>query len=335
MDNPQKPIVWTGLDISKDTFDACLLKTNGKMSHKAFENTPKGFARLQTWCQHTAPDAELRFALEATSTYGNGVAEFLVEADYFVSILNPAVVQLFGRSLNMGNKTDPQSAKIIALFAKQTSPTLWKMATPEIKLLQGLVRRRQTLLETRLQEDNRLQTPGHVKAVRTSLQKSLRFLDKEIAALDAQIKTHINNTPSLKADQELLTSIPGIAHLTAVTLLAELPDLSTCANASSLAAYAGLSPSETRSGTSVHKKTHITKRGRPQLRRCLYMPAISACRYNPFVKALYVRLTKRGHSGKSAVVAGMRKLLMLVYGVLKSRQPFDKDWQTCTATSEA
>ena len=314
--------------------------------HKAFDNNPKGFICLQTWCRHTAPDTQWRFALEAASPYGEAVAEFLAEANYFVSVLNPHHVQLFGLSLGAGNKTDPQSAKVIALFAKARSPALWKMARSEVKRLKGLARRRQTLLETRTQELNRLQTPGHVAAVVVSLQNSLQFLNAEIAARDEQIDTPIDNTPSLKADKKLLLRIPGIAERTAITLRAELPDLSACNGAASLAAYAGLAPAENRSGRSVHGKTHITRRGRSELRRftrrgrselrrCLYLPAVTATRYNPLVKALYARSKAWGHSGRAAVVAGMRKLLMLVYGVLKTREPFNAAWPACAPTAEA
>ena len=124
MDTQAQPLVWIGLDISKDTFDACLLKANGKITYKAFENTSKGFARLITWRQHTAPNTQGRFAMEATSAYGDALAEFLADADHLVSVLTPYLVSLFAKSLTLGNKTDLQSAKALALFAKERSPAL-------------------------------------------------------------------------------------------------------------------------------------------------------------------------------------------------------------------
>jgi len=123
-----------------------------------------------------------------------------------------------------------------------------------------------------------------------------------------------------------LTTIPGIGDLTAHILLAEIGDVSTFDNAPQLAAYAGLNPQGHCSGSSVHKKTRISKQGRSELRRCLYMPAVVALSYNPVIRNLSHRMAVRGSLKMEIVVAAMRKLLHIAYGVLKNQLPFDPNY---------
>lgn len=160
--------------------------------------------------------------------------------------------------------------------------------------------------------------------------------------MQQQIREPIDNTPSLKADQELLTRIPGIGEIAAQQILAELPDVSEFASAESAAAFAGLAPAEFRtrqmlrifdSGKSVHKRTRLSKAGNRHLRvharvngQAVYFPAVTAIRHNPLVKALYERLIASGKARMAAGAAAMRKVLMLAFGVLRTRRPFDPNW---------
>jgi hypothetical protein len=172
--------------------------------------------------------------------------------------------------------------------------------------------------------------------VRRSIEETIAFLDQQAASLQQQIREHIDNTPSLKADKELLTSIPGIGEIAAQQILAghmrhmaELPDVSQFQSAES----AGLAPSEFRSGKSVHKHTRLSKAGNRHLRvhacvngQAVYFPAVTAIGHNPLVRALYERLIASGKARMAAIGAAMRKVLMLAFGVLKTRQPFDPNW---------
>jgi transposase len=266
------------------------------------------------------------FALEATGSYGQAVAEFLAQAEQRVSVLNPARVKYGGIAAGQANKTDKADAKTIADYCRLHAPPPWKQALPEVRLLTGLVRRLQSVKEARVQEKNRLQLPGHSEPVRRSIQESIAFLDRQAADLERQITEHIEGTPSLKADKELLTSIPGIGDIAAQQILAELPDVSQFPGAESAAAFAGLAPAEFRSGKSVHKRTRLSKAGSRHLRQAVYFPAVTAIRHNPLVRALYERLVAAGKPRMAAVGAAMRKVLMLAFGVLKTRQPFDPNW---------
>jgi transposase len=313
---------WIGIDIAKLTFDACLLQTQGKPQKKSFPNTTEGFTKMMRWVQHLAPQATYRFCMEATGSYYLALATFLAEGSQWVSVVNPYRTHHAAKAQGAGNKTDAAESAVLADYCRQQNPPLWRRAAPEVRTLVGLLRRLQTLKDTLNQEQNRLGDPGVSPEVVVSLNKSIAFLKEQIADLKSQIETHIKAHPNLKADRELLISIPGIGALTAAWLMAELPDVNVLLSAASAAAYAGLAPCEYTSGTSVKHQTHLSKRGNAILRQALFMPALSAMRCNAAVQAICERLLAKGRPRMVAVGAAMRKLLMIAYGVLKHRKPF-------------
>jgi transposase len=332
---------WLGADISSDKFSACLLlvrKVKDKYKRgnnqteqdretfKTFQNAPAGYAQLLRWIESQAPgllDAKsVHFCMEATGSYSDGLAMFLVEAGQPVSVVNPAWIKHSGLSTGRVNKTDPADGRLSAHYARKERPALWRMAAPEVRTLTAMVRRLQSLTEQLVQEKNRLAVPGLVAPVKRSIQASIRFLDRHIQELEAQVKTHIDQHPGLKQDRDLLLSIPGVGDTLAHWIMAELPDVAAFKAAKSAAAYAGLNPRLHESGTSVHKRARISKAGNRNLRQALYMPALSAIRFNPAVKEIYTRLIAKGMAKKAALCAAMRKLLMIAYGVLKNRQMF-------------
>jgi transposase len=313
---------WIGIDVSKDRLDVCLLRAVGRPQHKPFANAATGWAKMLRWLDHLAPGADRHFALESTGSYSTQVASFLVEAGQRVSVLNPARIKYAALAGGSGNKTDKADAFVIADYCRKEDPPLWRQALPEVQVLVALVRHRDALLEQLVQTKNRLAQPLLARPVQRSLQKVARFLEAEIARVEQQIKSHIDNTPSLREDNARLQSIPGIGEIAAQQILAELPDVNQFASAQSAAAYAGLAPQEYQSGTSVKKRTRLSKRGNARLRCALYLPALSAIRFNPSIKAFYERLLENGKCKMAALGAAMRKLLMIAYGVLKNRQTF-------------
>lgn len=324
----EHPWVWIGLDVSKDTLDVCLLRSTGKSSAKQFSNDASGHTKLLRWAGHLDPDATAHFCLEATGSYSQGVALFLAEAEQLVSVVNPARIRFFGLCQRQGNKTDKADAALIALFCRQEKPEVWRAAAPQVRLLVALMRRLHAVQELLVQEKNRFQAPGQPALVLDSIESSLAFLDSEVKRLQKQIRDHINQNPTLKRDAKLLQSIPGVGELTAWDILAELPDVGQFDSAQCVAAYAGLAPREHRSGTSVRKQTRLSKQGNWRLRKALYFPAVTALTWNPLVKAHYERLREAGKPRMVALAACMRKMLMIVYGVLKHQKPFDPAWQS-------
>lgn len=331
--NDTAATVWIGLDVSKDTLDVCLLRATGKEKHKQFSNDAAGHAKLLRWVQHLAGEEVCHYCLESTGSYSMAVAHFLAEAEQRVSIVNPARIKYAAMAQGVGNKTDKADARLIATYCRKEQPALWRAAAPEVRVLVALVRRLHSLQELVVQElvvqeQNRLAAPGLPVEVRASLKKkkSIRFLEAQVKRLQQHIKEHIDNYPGLKADKQLLLSIPGIGETTAHELLGEMPDVTQFSCAQSVATYAGLCPREHSSGSSVRKRTRLSKQGNSHLRKALYFPAVSAVQWNPSVRAHYERMREKGKGKMVALGAAMRKLLMICYGVLKSRQPFDPQW---------
>lgn len=225
MNTQEQPLVWIGLDVSKDTLDACLLRPNGKSSAKQFANDACGHLKLLRWAQHLAADATAHFCLEATGSYSQGVAFFLAENEQLVSVVNPARIRFFGLCQRQGNKTDKADAALIALFCRQEKPELWRASAPEVRLLVALMRRLHAVQELLVQEKNRAQAPGQPALVLESIRSRIAFLEGEVKRLQQQIRDHINTCPNLKRDAKLLQSIPGVGELTSWDILAELPDV--------------------------------------------------------------------------------------------------------------
>jgi len=326
-DKDRAVTVWIGIDVSKDTLDVCLLRASSKEKHKEFSNDAAGHAKLLRWVQHLVSEEGCHYCLESTGSYSMAVAHFLAEAEQRVSIVNPARIKYAGMAQGAGNKTDRADARLIADYCRKENPALWRAAAPEVRELVALVRRLHSVQGLVVQEQNRLQAPGLPQLVRTSLRQSIGFLQAEVKRLQKHIQQHIDNYPGLKADKELLLSIPGIGETTAHELLGELPDVTQFASAQAMAAYAGLCPREHSSGSSVRKRTRLSKQGNSHLRKALYFPAVSAMQWNAPVRAHYERLREKGKGKMVALGAAMRKLLMICYGVLKNRLPFDANWQ--------
>jgi transposase len=158
--------------------------------------------------------------------------------------------------------------------------------------------------------------------VRASIETTIAFLTKQIAQIDAEIAETIDQDPTLHANRELRESIPGIGERVATTLLGELPTLKEFRSGKAVAAFVGLCPRECRSGSFV-SASWVSKAGNAHVRRVLYMPALAAMRFNPVLIAFANRLRANGKRPKQIIVAVMRRLLVLAYGVLKSGKPFE------------
>lgn len=316
-----------GIDISKRKFDACLIREGGRLRHRAFPNTPDGFSQLSAWLtKHGVGHAHA--CLEATGAYGEALATYLHEAGHEVSVVNPARIKAYAQSRLSRAKTDKADSTLIAQFCAERHPPRWSPLPPEVRELQALARRLDSLLEMRQMEANRLDVAAGAEAVRESLAEHIAFLDAEVARTEGLIRSHIESHPGLRGQRDLLLSVPGIGQTTAAKLLAEVMDVKLYASARQLAAFAGLAPRLHESGSSVRRKARLSKAGAPRLRKALYFPAIAAIKYNPYVKELSARLRARGKCPMQVIGAAMRKLLHLAYGVLKSGKPFDPEMKT-------
>ena len=311
-----------GLDVSKDKVDVALL-VDGKLKHKKITNNPSGFEQLAKWLIRQKVD-NVHACLESTGSYGDALATFLCDQDHAVSMVNPARIKGFAQSELVRTKTDKNDASVIARFCQALRPALWVPPAVEVRELQALVRRLGSLQGMLGQETNRLDVAEEV--VKPSINEVVVHLKQQIKELSRRIKDHIDQHPKLKEQKDLLISIPGISDKTSALVLAEARDITGYASARQLAAYAGVSPRQHQSGSSVRGKTRMAKTGNARLRKALYWPAIVAMTHNPAINALKLRLQKAGKANMAIIGAAMRKLLHIVYGVLKSGRPFDPNF---------
>ena len=266
--------------------------------------------------------------LEGTGVYHEQAALALVDAGVTVSIVNPAQVKDFGRSLGVRTKTDGIDSRVLARYGALLNPRPWQPPAKEARALQALLSRREAIAQDLQRERNRLEkadatdTPA---AIHQSIMDSVAFLEQQLSKLQQDIDDHIDQHPQLKADRDLLVSIPGVGpqvgnHLWAVMHNRQFQ------SAEQLAAYLGLVPVERQSGSSVLGRPRLSKAGPARIRAVLYMAAITGTRYNPHVQALYQRLQARGKTKMAALGAAMRKLVHLCFGVLKTRKPYQPDY---------
>ncbi len=311
-----------GIDVSKKKFDVAIIK-EGKFKTKVFENSSEGYSSLVEWLSKINVD-HVHACMEATGTYYEGLAYFFEEKGHKVSVVNPLKIKSFGQSMLKRTKTDKADAKLIARYCEAMNPELWQPDPPEIRHLKAIGRRRDALIELRTQEKNR--DISSDDDVNKSSLNVLNFLDQEIRDIDDKIKKHIEDSPNLKIKADLLRSIPGVGNTAIEVILSETNGFLNFKRVNQVIAYIGLSPREHSSGSSVHGKQSLCKMGNRRLRKLLYMPALVAMRFNQIIKDLADRLRKKGKHGKVIACACMKKLVQIMFGVIKTNMPFDPEY---------
>lgn len=309
-----------GIDVAKTKLQVSLLFPDGRRRRKSCANTPAGCAELLAWLiRHGA--TRVQACLEATGTYGELVATTLFDAGHQVSVLNPAVIHHYAKSRLARAKTDPVDADFIADYAAKERPPAWAPLPREVRELQALVRRLEALIGMHTDERNRAQAGALTTAVEQSIAAVLAHLEAQMDAVRKQIRRHIDQHPGLRAQRDLLTTIPGIGEATAAVLLAELFN-KAFASARQAAAFAGVVPRPNDSGTHRGRRV-MCKLGPGRVRKALYFPAITAIRCNPSLQPLARRLAAAGKPKLLIIGAAMRKLIHLAFAVLRSGNAYD------------
>lgn len=311
-----------GVDVSKRKFD-CALLLNEKFKTKVFKNTEQGYRELGDWLKRQGVE-RVRVCMEATGIYYEALALHLHETGHVVSVVNPARIKGFAQSVLARTKTDRVDARLIARFCAAHQPAAWQPPAPQLRELQALVARVDALNQMLTQENNRLAIAPEL--TRPSLQKVLAVLEHELAELRRRIRDHIDCHPGLKTKRDLLKTIPGIGEATIAQLLACVGGAEQFRTARKLAAFLGLTPRQHLSGSSVRGRARLSKTGNARLRKAFFMPAMVAIRFNPVIKAFAARLRAAGKSKMAIIGAAMRKLVHIVFGVLKSGKPFNPNF---------
>ncbi len=311
-----------GIDISKAKFDAALL-VGERVRHGAFSNTEAGFEQFFAWLGRHRPDpaAPLHACMEATGNWGLDLAAFLHGRGVRVSVVNPARIKAYGASELARNKTDKLDAALTARFCRAHAPSAWVPPAAVLRELRELVRRCDALKAARVQEMNRRAAGFASPAVAASIKAHIDWLDEQIEAVMGEVRRLVASDPALSKNLALVRSITGFGEVSAVVLLAELPNIAEF-TPKALAAFAGLSPSEHSSGTSVRRPGKISRIGNQRLRGLLYMCALSAKRNNKALADFVRRMIDAGKLPKVILVAVARKLLIYAHAVIRTQKPF-------------
>ncbi|MBV2146585.1 MULTISPECIES: IS110 family transposase [unclassified Wolbachia] len=318
-----------GIDISKDRFDVFLsfISKKGKRETKKrnFKNDDSGFQGLLDFLQKHNVE-QVTICMEATGCYSEALAEFLHNAGYFVSVVNPYCIKSYARSKLVRQKNDQSDAEIIADYCQRQEPTRWTPPSSEKKKLKHLYRcsaalkNELTLVNNHLEKKERL--PEKVVNVWENLSVNI---EQSIETIKNSIHELLKQHKELLEDFQLLLTVPGIGKESAVAILAEISDIKVFINARQLASYAGTIPRNITSGSSVYAKPRLSKSGSQTLRKAMYFPAIVSKKHNPIIMTFCKRLKEKGKHNMAIVGAAMRKLLHIVFGVLSSRKAFDPD----------
>ncbi len=301
-----------GIDVSKDSLDLHALPAGDSCR---FPNDEEGITQTLAWTSDHKPSLVV---LEATGGYQSRLAAELAARDLPVAVVNPRQVRDFARATGQLAKTDALDAAIIARFARDVRPHPRPLPDDAEQAIKALVTRRGQLIAIRTAELNRLHQ-ALPKRVVASLKQSIAFLDRQIESLDDDIDDHIKQSPLWRDKEDLLKSVPGVGDQTARTLLTQLPELGKLSRRE-IASLVGVAPLNRDSGR--HRGRRVIAGGRSQVRAALYMAALVASRFNPRIRAFYLRLRAAGKSGKVALTACMRKLLTILNAMLKNGTRF-------------
>ena len=299
---PPAQRLFVGIDVSKEFLDTarCGLPNTWRNA-----NTPEGIASLVRQLQEIAPAC---IVVESTGGLERPLLDALLEANLPVALVNPGNVRHMARGLGILAKTDAIDAQVLARFAELAAPRLLEKR-PQIQAeLDALVNCRRQLVKTRTEQANRRLTTAS-KAAKKALDAVLNTLDKQIAKLDKQIRDHIDSDDQWKHVHDIIRSAPGAGAILASTLVANLPELGK-ADHRELTALVGVAPFNNDSGN--FKGPRRIHGGRRDVRSVLYMATVAAIRCNPVIKDFADRLLKAGKKPKVAIVACMRKFLILL-----------------------
>jgi transposase len=299
-----------GVDIAKDTLEVHLHPA-GK--GRRFGNDAKGWAALIAWLKGF-PIA--RIAFEPSGAYHHAFERRLAAAGLPLVKVNPRQARRFAEAIGRPVKTDAVDAALLARFAALLKPPVRPVVSATLDAMKELQVARRALVKDRVAAQNRGHTHRSPLLKRQAAAR-LRQIDRQITAIDAALRTQLDADPVLQARFEILLSIPGVGAATAFALLVEMPELGAIAHKGA-ASLAGLAPVARDSGQ--HRGKRFIRGGRAHLRQALYLPALVAVRFNAAMKAKYHALLAAGKLPKVALVAIMRKLLILANALLRDRR---------------
>lgn len=330
--------LWIGIDMAKTSLTATALWQNESVPLGEFSNEPAGFTALATQSQVEQARCRattVQWVVEPTGGYElpftQGVPAFAHEQGWLISLPNPRQVRQWAHGIGQRAKTDRQDALLLARFGAAQRPAPHQPLAPEVSELDSLLQRRQDLEQMLQQEKNRLAAlqnrPGIAPPVIANLERVLQALQDALQEVEQAITDHQQQHAHLHDDAARLLALPGIGRKIVLPLLVQLHRWQTLTagqgTAKGLTAFVGLFPQPYESGTSVRKRSSISKMGNATLCRLLYMGALSAVHGQNPLHTFYQRLVGRGKAKKLVVVAAARKLLAWAWTLFSRRIAWD------------
>ena len=299
-------MIFVGIDVSKGTLDATAY-TSGKKWRVS--NDDEGIDKLVKAIIGLTP---VLVVMEATGGYETQMAYALYKAGICPAVVNPREVRNFAKATKKLAKTDTIDAQILAHFAAVIKPEPRPLSDEQSQELEALIARRRQVINMLIAEKNRLHMAR--KPVKDAIISHIEYLKKDLSQIDSELKGRIEESPVQREKYNLIQSVPGVGPNLAATLLIELPELGTL-NRKQIAALVGVAPLNHDSGTKRGKRSPWG--GRPQVRSALYMAALAATHFNPVISQFYKRLCSEGKAKKVALVACMRKLIIMLNTMIK------------------
>ena len=345
----KKQKLWVGIDVGMKSFHAALdfplLFDNQEelsvadLPDREFKMTSAGVKSFLNWIKlqqsdffakysdAEQDDLPVSFLMEATGICSSRLEKMLLASapDSMIIIHNPMPVKAYRTALNVKNKTDKSDAQIIARFGRERKPE------PRIKMPEIYIRLKELSRTRSFLKDQRTAIENHHDCIESSLSKRMcagviKTINREIDGLDREIEKIVQNTPEIRHEVGILTSMPGVGLGTAVVLLGELGSLKNYSTRTKITAMSGLNPVKKQSGSSVNS-TRLSKKGSPVVRRFLYMASTTAMPRIPILQELYYRVLSKGNSRLQARCAVMRKMLLILRGMVIADKEFDKNFK--------
>lgn len=316
--------VFCGIDVSAQTLAIAVIEGDHVLQRE-FSNRSSGHRELILWLGKR--HGRVRVSLEATGIYSLDLALALDTAAHIeLAVLNPKLVNRFAQTL-VRSQSDDAAALVLAHYSQRMPFTRWSRPSLHGLQLRALARHIDSLVVQQTREQNRLHAVASSatapRAVVGDIRRGLALQARRIARMRRAAREMIRADAQLDERFRLLTAMPGIGEISAVQLLAETVLLAPELTVRQWVAHSGLDPAHHDSGTSVHKRPRISRAGNRHLRRALFMPALAAVRCDPHLKAFYLALQARHKTKLQALIAVARKLLHAIYGIFKTRTPYD------------
>jgi transposase len=312
--------MWVGIDISKRRLDVAIRPVGEAFS---LDNNEPGVRRLVKLLGKWSPQL---IVMEATGGHEYAAASGLMKAGFPVAVVNPRQVRNFARAVGKLAKTDPIDAKILAHFGEAVQPPIRPIADQQLKEIGQLVTRRRQLVEIIVAEQNRRVSLSGL--VQRDVDVTIRFLQNRLKKIDKEIQALIMEHTEWKQRAELLNTVPGVGSVLIGSIVADLPELGNL-NRKQIAALVGVAPFNNDSGPSKGRRRIWG--GRSHLRSLLYMCVVAGLRCNETIQGFYRHLLAAGKPSKVAIVACMRKLLVILHAMLHSQ----KAWRSATPSVQA